>query len=279
MEKRFECVNLVIDGAVATVQLNRPEKKNAMSPQLHQDMNDALTAIEEQDGVKVVVVTGVGDSFCGGMDLEKCFLEPFDDPDEFTRVNDIALTWFRRLKAFPAVTLASVNGWCFGGGVELVGICDLAIAAEEAVFGLSEINFGIFPGGGTMWAAAHNLNRKQALYYSLTGETFNGRQAAELGLVNRAVPASQLAAETRRVSDMLVNKNIHTLRATKEVYERAIFMDFPESVEWEMAKLQELSYRSRHAWVRQALTQFRERRFRPGLESYALGEGEGEGEG
>jgi len=270
----FSCINLTFDGPSATIQLNRPEKKNAMSPELHRDMNEALAAIEQRGGVKVLVITGVGDSFCGGMDLEKCFLEPFDNPDEFARVNGLALSWFKKLKSFPAVTLASVNGWCFGGGVELVGVCDIAIAAEEAVFGLSEINFGIFPGGGTMWATAHNLSRKQALYYSLTGETFDGRRAAEIGLVNLAVPRAQLEKETARIVQLLVNKNIHTLRATKEVYERSVFMPFPESIEWEMAKLHELSYYSRHAWIRDALAQFRRREFRPGLEAYRLREGD-----
>jgi trans-feruloyl-CoA hydratase/vanillin synthase len=270
----FPHVNLILDGAIAKVQLNRPEKKNAMDPQLHQDMNDALDAIEQRGGIKVVIITGVGDSFCGGMDLEKCFLEPFDNPDEFARVNGTALRWFKRLKAFPAVTLASVNGWCFGGGVELVGICDIAIAAEEAIFGLSEINFGIFPGGGTMWATAHNFTRKWGLYYALTGETFDGRRAAELGLVNYAVPLSRLEEETSRVAGLLVNKNIYTLRWTKQVFERSVLLNFEESIDWEMAKLHELSYYSRDAWIRAALTQFRRREFRPGLEAYRLRENE-----
>lgn len=267
---QYEHVNVTVDVPVATVQLDRPKKKNSMSPELHQSMYEALRAIEERGDVKVVVLTGTDDSFCGGMDLEKCFLEPFDDPDEFQRINGLAFRWFRKLKSFPAVTLAKVNGWCFGGGVEVVGICDLAIAAEDATFGLSEINFGIFPGGGTMWAAAHNMSRKQALYYSLTGETWNGRQAVELGMVNRAVPREELDAEVERVVGMLVDKNPHTLRFTKDVYEKTIFMEFPESIDYEMAKLAELSYVSNHDWIRTALAQFKGRKYRPGLEAYAL---------
>jgi trans-feruloyl-CoA hydratase/vanillin synthase len=270
----FENVVLTIDGPTATVQLNRPHKKNAMSPELHQNMDDALTEIEKAGGVKVIVVTGVGDTFCGGMDLEKCFLEPFNDPERFVEANKHALSWFARLKASPAVSLASVNGWCFGGGVLLVGVCDLAIAAEEATFGLSEINFGIFPGGGTMWATAHNFNRKQGLYYSLTGDTFTGKEAVGLGLVNKAVPVDRLAEETQKIVDNLVSKNRYTLAANKQVYERSIFMDFPESIEWEMAKLFELSYLSKDAWIKDALTQFKGRKFRPGLESYELSDGQ-----
>jgi trans-feruloyl-CoA hydratase/vanillin synthase len=266
----FPHVELSIDGPVATVRLNRPEKKNAMSPELHQSMNDALTEVEGSRDVKVLIVTGTDDSFCGGMDLEKCFLEPFDDPDRFRSINATALTWFRRLKNLPAVTVAKVNGWCFGGGFELAGICDIVVASEDAVFGLSEINFGIFPGGGTMWATAHNLPRKQALYWALTGDRFTGREAVELGLATRAVPAADLDAEVDRVVAMLVDKNPETLRATKDVYEWSVTLDFARSIEMEMAKLQELSYISSHAWIRTALEQFRRREFRPGLESYSL---------
>jgi len=270
----FPEVDLSIEGAAATVRLNRAEKKNAMSPQLHQSMSDALDEIESHGAIKVVVVTGTGDSFCGGMDLEKCFLEPFGDAARFEAVNATALRWFKRLKGLPAVTVAKVNGWCFGGGFELAGICDIVVAAEDAVFGLSEINFGIFPGGGTMWATAHNLPRKQALHYALTGETFTGREAVALGLVTKAVPRAELDAAVGAVVASLLAKNIHTLRAAKAVYEWSVKLDFDQSVDLEMAKLHELSYRSDHAWVRQGLEQFRRRQYRPGLESYSLAEGD-----
>jgi trans-feruloyl-CoA hydratase/vanillin synthase len=266
----YDNAELTIDGPRATLRLNRPHKKNAMSPDLHRDMGQALTEVERHGNVKVLVLTGTGESFCAGMDLEKCFFEPFDDPDQMRALNDVTFDWFLRLKSFPAVTVASINGWCFGGGFELVGICDLAIASEDATFGLSEVNFGIFPGGGTMWATAHNLTRKEALYYSLTGEPFDGRRAVELGLINKAVPAGELEAETDALVAKLVDKNVHTLRATKEVYERTVFMDFPEAIEWEMAKLFELSYYSRDAWIRQGLQQFRDRQYRPGLEAHKV---------
>jgi trans-feruloyl-CoA hydratase/vanillin synthase len=273
-EKTFENVDLTIDGPKAQVRLNRPHKKNALSPDVHRELGEALVEIARDGGVKAVVVTGVGDSFCAGMDLEKCFFEPFDDPEEFRAVNAAVFEWSRLLKAFPAVTIASVNGYCFGGGFELAAICDIAVAAEEATFGLSEINFGIFPAGGAMWATAHNLNRKRALYYSLTGEPFDGRLAAEMGLINRAVPREKLEEETERIVGMIVDKNILTLRATKEVYEKTVFMEFPESIEWEMAKLAELSYYSRDTWINRALAQFKERKYRPGFDAYELGDGE-----
>ena len=271
--KTFENATLDINGSRAEIRLNRPHKKNALSPDLHKEIGAALAEVERNGNVKALVVTGVGDSFCAGMDLEKCFFEPFQDPEEFRQVNAATFEWAQKLKDFPAVTIASINGFCFGGGFELAAICDVSIAAEEAVFGLSEINFGIFPAGGAMWATAHNLNRKHALYYALTGETFDGHRAAEMGLVNHAVPRSELETETDRVVGMIVDKNLKTLKATKEVYERTLSMDFRQSIEWEMAKLLELSYFSKDAWIEQALKQFKDRKYRPGLEAYALEDG------
>ena len=179
--KKYECVNLTIDGDVATVQLNRPEKRNCLSPTLHRNMVDALNEVAAAK-CKVLVVTGSGDSFSAGMDLEQCFLEPFDDPQRFIEINTPCFEWLTHLKNFPGVTVAKVNGWAFGGGFEIASICDIVIAAEESVWGLSEINFGIFPGGGATWSYAHNMTRKQALFYALTGATLTGKQAVDLGL-------------------------------------------------------------------------------------------------
>lgn len=264
----LDTVKVNIEGPKATVYFNRPDKKNAMNPQLHRDMHTALDTIEADENVKAVVVTGVGDSFSAGMDLEECFLQPYEDPQLFYKTNLVALKWFQRLKAFPAVTIAKVNGYAFGGGFEVTGLCDLAIAAEHVKFGLSEINFGIFPAGGASWAATHNLPRKQALYYILTGDTLTGKQAAEYGLVNRAVPAEELDAETDRIVGKIVNKNPVTLRLAKEVYERTTHLDLPEAIDYDQAKLWELARLTSNEWITVALRQFEKRSYRPGLDTY-----------
>lgn len=264
----LETVNLEIDGPKATVYFNRPAKKNAMNPQMHQDMNEVLDTIEGDGGVKAVVVTGNGNSFSAGMDLEECFLKPFDDPQLFYRTNLVALKWFQRLKAFPAVTIAKVNGFAFGGGFEVTGLCDLAVASETAKFGLSEINFGIFPAGGATWAATHNLPRKQALYYILTGDTLTGKEAEAYGLVNKAVPLEQLDAETDRIVSLIVNKNPITLRLAKEVYERTTTLELPAAIDYDQAKLWELSRLSGNEWINVALKQFEKRAYQPGLSTY-----------
>lgn len=269
---KLETVLVEVDGPRATIRFNRPEKKNAMSPQLHLDMNAALDAVESTPGVKVLVITGTGNSFSSGMDLEECFLKPYDDPMLFYRTNLVALQWFQRLKAFPIVTIAQVNGYAFGGGFEVTGLCDLAIAAEDVKFGLSEINFGIFPAGGATWAVTHNMPRKQALHYILTGDTLTGAEAATHGLVNKAVPADELESAVDELVAKIVNKNPVTLRLAKEVYEQTTSMDLPRAIDYDQAKLWELSRLTENEWINVALKQFEKRSYRPGMTAYTRDE-------
>lgn len=268
----YENIILEIEGEVANITLNRPEKKNCMSPALHADMCGALKEVEAAK-VKVLVLTGAGNAFCGGMDLEKCFFDNWDNPEQFKEGVGYSFEWMKHLKVFPAVTIAKVNGWCFGGGMEVVGLCDIAICAEESTWGLSEVNFGIFPGGGTTWTVVNNMPfRKQALYYSLTADTFDGKEAVELGWASKAVPLAELDAHTQKVVDGLVRKGRIVLEKTKEVYERIynLHMEFPEAIDYEIAKLFELSRLTDDDWIRTALASFKRREFKPGLADYKL---------
>ena len=276
IKKDLANVLLTMEDAVARIVLNRPEKKNAMSPDLHDDMNSALDEIEKQDGIKVIVITGAGDdTFCGGMDLEKFFFEPMmENPEKFKKIADIAGRWFNRLIEAPQIIVCSINGYCFGGGVDLVGISDLAVAAEDAVMGLSEVNFGVLPAGGTTWAVKNNFNRKQGLRYCLTGETFTGKEAVDLGLVNIAVPKERLAEETDRLVGLLVTKNALTLEAIKKVFTK-LPNNWYEAVEFENGKAQELAFfQGEKNWFQHALKKFKDREYKPGLGTYKLDKGE-----
>jgi trans-feruloyl-CoA hydratase/vanillin synthase len=158
--------------------------------------------------------------------------------------------------------------------VDLVGISDLAVAAEEAVMGLSEVNFGVLPAGGTTWAVKNNFNRKQGLRYCLTGETFTGKEAVDLGLVNIAVPKEKLAEETERLVGLLVTKNALTLEAIKKVFTK-LPSNWYEAVEFENGKAQELAFfQGEKNWLRHGLKKFKEREYKPGLESVKLDKGE-----
>src|SRR5215813_11668026 len=121
---------------VALVRLNRPEKKNAMNPQMHEDMTPVLEDLRYDDDARVLVITGASDAFCAGMDLKEVFHALKDQPALYDRVVRLATEWRgRTLRYFPKPTIGMVNGYCFGGAFSIVEGCDLAIAAEEATFG------------------------------------------------------------------------------------------------------------------------------------------------
>ena len=136
------------------------------------------------------------------------------------------------------------------------------------MFALSEVNMAFFPGGGTTWAVAYSLLPKPALYLILTGDRIDGTEAARIGLVSKCVPHEKLAGETWDLALKLKKRNPVALRLAKEVYKRSRWMELPESIDWEMAKMHELSYLTNAEWIDIALTQFKHREYKPGLEAY-----------
>ena len=261
-------VHIDMDKHRAFVELNRPEKRNAMSPQLHEDMTLAFKEINSIQDIRVLVITGKGSSFCAGMDLEKFVVQQFDNPDIFMAAGEKAFKWFRELRQFRGVTIAAVNGWCVGGGMLVAGLCDIAVTANEAKFGLSEINFAVIPGAGLTWVTAKNLGRRDALFYLITGRLFDGIKAADMGFVNYAVPLDQLEAEVDNLSAEIASKNLHALLAIKQTYNGTVDLNLDNAIDYEMAKFFELSYLSREEWLRVALHQFTQKKFKPGLENY-----------
>ncbi len=269
-KKVYETVKVEKENGITWVILNRPEKRNAMSPQLHFEMVDVLIELESDDETKVMVLTGAGDSWCAGQDLKEFFRELDDKPAERRRAEWATHEWrWRSLLTFPKPTIAMVNGYCFGGGFTQLIACDIAIAAEDAIFGLSEINFGIFPGGLVSRVIADAMSYRDALYYSMTGDTFTGKQAAEMRLVTYAVPRDKLREETVKLCQKLMEKNPAALRATKEVFKTCRNMDYTLAEEYIGAKIVALQATDPEKGRNKGIDQFvKEKKYRPGLESY-----------
>jgi feruloyl-CoA hydratase/lyase len=262
---------LLLDKAdrVATITLNRPKKRNAMNPTLHEEMAHALEALRYDNEVKVVVITGAGNSFCAGMDLKEFFTDLKESPDEYDRITRIAVEWRgRTLRYYPKPTIAMINGYCFGGAFSIVEGCDLAIAAEEATFGLSEINFKLFPGGNVSKSLANLLRPRDALWYGLSGRPFDGRVAAQIGFVNIAVPLATLRDETLSIAREIAGKDAHALRATKDGYRFALEMSWDASMSYTSAKEHDLVVRQNDAWRTEGIGDFLKGDYKPGLESH-----------
>lgn len=264
-------VLLSVEDGIAWVTLNRPDKRNAINPGIVREMNAVLDAVEEDDAARVLVLTGAGSAFSAGQDLKEYFREPDQGPPlarERLLAANAAWQW-RRMRFFPKPTIAMVNGWCFGGAFQVLIACDLAIAAEDARFGLSEINWGIIPAGIVTRAVADVMSQRDALYYIMTGETFDGREAAAMRLVNRAVPADRLRAETEALARRLMEKNPHVLRAAKTAYHHVRQMSWEQAFDYLLAKSDQTKYRDPERGDQEGMRQFLdEKSYRPGLQAY-----------
>jgi len=265
---KLKFVRLETKDRIAKITLNRPEKKNAMNPPMHEEMFHLLTDLAERKDVEVLVLTGAGDSFTAGMDILECFLETYHDPEKFLSVNKFTMGWFQKLHYFPKPTVACVNGWCFGGGMAVLGACDLALASDKAVFGLSEINFGLIPAGGAMWAPVYHMLPRPALYYVLTGDTISAQEAVTMGLINKVIEHSKLNSATEELALKLSKKNPYALKIAKELFHGLKDMDLSRAISYEMGKVYELSYFEKGEWVEQGLKQFKRKQYKPGLETY-----------
>ena len=264
-------VDVTFSDDIAFVYFNRPDKKNCMSPTLNREMYAALHALELDDRCKVVVLTGRGAAWSAGMDLKEYFRETDNEGDAFKmRIREEAAAWQQfKLRYHAKPTIAMVNGWVFGGAFTPLVSCDLAIAADDAKFGLSEINWGIIPGGNVTKAVADTMGQRNALYYIMTGETFTGKQAAAMGLVNESVPADQLEKRVRELAKVLMGKDPVVLRAAKEVFKRVRFMDWETSNDYIYSKTDASNLRSGAEFRQGAMHAFLdEKKFKPGLATY-----------
>ncbi len=265
----------VID-RVAWVRFNRPEKRNCMSPKLNRRMMDVLDELEFRDDVGVLVLTGEGTAWSAGMDLKEYFRDTEALGLRGTRkAQRESYGWWRRLRWFQKPTIAMVNGWCFGGGYGPLFACDLAFAAEDAQFGLSEINWGILPGGGATKVAVELTGFRNAMYHAMMGENVDGKTAAQWGFVNEAVPLDQLKARVSEVATVLLKKNPVALKATKDAVRRVSEMTYDNAEDY-LIRTQEAANSYDNEGRKEGIRQFiDEKSYKPGLGAYDLNKQKG----
>lgn len=259
------------DDGIAWVYLNRPEKRNAMSVELAREMNTVFDALELDDRAKVIVLSGKGEAFSAGMDLKGFFraTDKVTDVERHRAYRETRAWQWRTLIHYAKPTIAMVNGWCFGGAFTPLICCDLAITDQDATFGLSEINWGIIPGGVVSKAITTLMGDREAMYYVMTGEQFDGARAKELGLVNEAVPADKLRERTRELAMVLRDKNPTVLRQARMAVKWAREMDWEMASEYLQAKVDQTTFVDPEKGREQGLTQFLdEKTFKPGHGHY-----------
>ncbi|WP_129791867.1 p-hydroxycinnamoyl CoA hydratase/lyase [Sphingosinicella sp. CPCC 101087] len=278
MSEGADVVTCRVAERIAWVSFNRPEKRNAMSPQLNRRMMDALEALEFRDDVGVLVLKGEGEAWSAGMDLKEYFRETeAEGLGAIRRSQRESYGWFRRLRWYEKPTIAMVNGWCFGGGFGPLFACDLAIAADEAKFGLSEINWGILPGGGVTKAVVDLLSMRDAMYLALTGTLIDGRTAAAWKLVNESVPLHRLESRVTELARVLLEKNPVTVKTAKDAVRRVKDMTYDNAEDYLVRAQEAANFLDGTEGRKEGVRQFiDEKSYKPGLAAYDPGKRNGE---
>jgi len=274
-----QCVKVEKRDGISWVYLNRPEKKNAMSPQLHLDMDAVLEELETDPDTKVVVIAGAGDNFCAGQDLKEFFRGLEDKPAEFKRISKVANRWrWERLYMYDKPTICMVDGYCAGGAFMQLIATDFVVTSKEATYSLSEVNWGIIPGALVAKAVSQALGYRDALYYACLGDAFDGEEARRIGLANICVPRADLVKETEKLARKLMAKSPEVLRATKQAMRSVRTMDVQQAYDYLDVKNAAIRVNDPEQSYRTGLTQFLDKKtFKPVYQPFELGTLPGDG--
>jgi enoyl-CoA hydratase/carnithine racemase len=216
---------LLHEGPVATVIMNRPEKRNALSLAMMRELIAALRALAAQAQTRVIILGGNGPAFSAGHDLSEMIQR---DLPAYREIFDVCTVLMATIQSLPQPVIARVHGMATAAGCQLVATCDLAVAAEAARFATPGVKIGLFC-TTPMVALARAVGRKRALEMLLTGAPIDARTAMEWGLVNRVVPASELDAATRALAEHIAAASALTVAIGKEAFYAQIDLDQPKA--------------------------------------------------
>jgi methylglutaconyl-CoA hydratase len=211
----FNTVQYTESQGIATITLNRPEKRNAISYELIDDLLAALK-VAEQSPAQALILTGAGKAFCAGMDLDN--LKQLMGRSDEQNLKDSATIaqLFRGIYDFPKPTIAAVNGAAIAGGTGLVTVCDFALAVPEATFGYTEVRIGFLPAVVSTFLI-NGIGEKRARDLLLTGRLFSAQEARDIGLVNEVVQQAELINRARALAVQLLENSPASVRATKKL--------------------------------------------------------------
>jgi len=229
------------DGHVLTVTINRPEKKNAVNAEVLCGLSDAWHRLDEDDDLRVAILTGAGGVFCAGMDLSvipKLRAGQADDDYEKRLLTDGAVIFDGWLKTYRPTkpVIAAVEGFALAGGTEILQGTDIRVAAEGAQFGVTEVQRGLFPMAGSCVRLPRQMPYTVAVEMLVTGEPISARRAAELGLVGRVVADGEALSEARRIAQRIADNGPLAVRAILATIRETSTLPEPEAFAKEMAQ-------------------------------------------
>lgn len=217
-----------LKGTTLVVKLSRPDVRNALNSELMKELAHALAESEMDSNVKAVVITGGERFFSAGADIKEMSERSLADM-YLSAVSDL----WSSVSRYPKPIIAAINGFAYGGGLELAMACDIVVCAEDAKLGQPEIKLGIIPGAGGTQRLPRVVGKHKAMEMVLTGEPISAREAKELGLVNRVVPPEAVLEEALRVASVIAEKAPMAVRAAKEAVLRGLEVDLESGLAYE----------------------------------------------
>jgi enoyl-CoA hydratase len=219
----FEHLRYDEQGPVARITLDRPERRNALSMQLSEELIAALEIVQRSQAVKVLVIQGAGETFCAGDDITE--MPAWGNADQVMRRARLYQQMANSLEELDKVTIAAVDGFAVGGGLEITMACDFVIATRRARWGMPEVDVGITPGWGGTTRMARLIGRRMTKEVNLLGALHPANRAAELGLWNRIVDDERLEQEVDALVEVLLSKNQQAARQLKFIINRGVEAD------------------------------------------------------
>ncbi len=216
------------ENGVATIMLNRPEKRNPLSRQVFAELSQCLDDAAADISVAALIITGGDKVFCAGMDIAE--MMEFGPEDTFPFWNTSYNVIFEKICNFRVPTIAAVSGYALAGGFDLAVCCDFRVASETAKFGQLEINVGVSPGIDRLWRL---VGMSRAKYLGLTCDIIDVAEAYRIGLVNKIVTVEELAGEAAALAAKFVSKPREALESSKQSYLKVVNMDHHAAIEWE----------------------------------------------
>ena len=221
----YDSILVERDTPVATITMNRPEKRNALSSEMMRELNDALRALSAEPDVRAIVLAANGPAFSAGHDLRELV---DGDINRYRAVFDLCTELMETIQAIPQPVIARVHRIATAAGCQLVATCDLAVAAEEATFGTPGVKIGLFC-TTPMVALSRAIGRKRALQMLMTGKLISAETAADWGLVNTVVPADELESATRDLALSIASASSLTVALGKQAFYTQIDLDQPKA--------------------------------------------------
>lgn len=211
--KEFSNINLSTENGIGYITIDSPPA-NTLSTTTISGLSECFDYVEADQSIKVIVMTGKGKMFVAGADIKE-FTDAFHDEEKGKKLSQDAQAVMNTIESSKKLVIASINGACLGGGLELAMSCHLRIAANEAKLGQPELNLGLIPGFGGTQRLPRITNKAKALELILTGQFLSGEEAEKIGLVNKSVPLAELMDETKKLAESIaLNKSPESIKAT-----------------------------------------------------------------